>query len=61
MLLGNSCHDLQAPLLSPTVFNPTKNSIGTNRVGLSKSDCTSFFRGMKNLGKFIDQKEVLDG
>ncbi len=30
---------LQGLLASPTVCNPTKNSLGTNRVGLTKSDC----------------------
>ena len=31
---------IQGPLGSPTVSNPTKNSLRTNGVGLSTFDCT---------------------
>ncbi len=38
-LMNSLCHAIQAALPNPNVFNPNKNSLGTNRVGLTKFDC----------------------
>ena len=36
----NIAHIIQASLDSPNIFNPNINAPGTNRFGLTKSDCT---------------------
>ncbi len=34
------CHEIQAVMYNPNIFNPNKNSLGTNGFGLTKFDCT---------------------
>ncbi len=41
--MNSFCHKIQGVLPYPNVFNPNKNSIGTNMFGLTKFDCISNF------------------
>ena len=37
--MNSFSHEIQAVLFNPDVFNPNKNSFGTNGFGLTKFDC----------------------
>ena len=39
-VMNSFCHEIQAVLPKPNVFNPNKNSLGTNGFGLTRFDCT---------------------
>ena len=37
--MNSFCHEIQAGMPNPDVFNPNKKSFGTNGFGLTKFDC----------------------
>ena len=39
--INSICHEIQAVLLNPDVFNPKKNSLGTIGFGSAKFECTA--------------------
>ncbi len=51
---------LQGPVVNPAVSNPTKNTLGTNRVGLTTSDCT-WATEMVHLSKYAEFHEYFNG